>query len=277
MGQPQRTHTVLVIDDEPIILRVVRAALSADYNLLEADTAARGLEIAEEFSGSIDLVVADHSLKGVSGQQAVAKIQSSRPAIQILYFSGYSRDHPANQDLPPDVALLEKPFLPRDLRGAVFRALRDRPSGAATAGASSDQIELDQTIDVRNPECAERLRDEIFRSRSLFGRLMAASALWNWRKDRYEHRLSTRYGYRDVDDAVRLAHHEALVTWLSLSLRQRTADVSIYLEGASNPGGEVRRLTELGKSALPQTAMEPERQFFLSELAVIQQLLRLEL
>jgi hypothetical protein len=62
-----------------------------------------------------------------------------------------------------------------------------------------------------------------------------------------------------------LLHHEALVTWLNFSLRQQKADVSIYLDGTPRPAGEVRRLQALGKAALPQTAVEPERQLFLSE------------
>jgi hypothetical protein len=86
-----------------------------------------------------------------------------------------------------------------------------------------------------------------------------------------------KYGIDDVDDALRLVHHEALVLWLGFSLRQQKSDVAIYLEGAADPGSEVKRLPELGKAVLPQTAMEAERQLFLSELSAIQMLLRYEL
>jgi DNA-binding response OmpR family regulator len=276
LDSPQ-APTVLVVDDEPIILQSVRAALSADHKLLEADTALKALEIAKSFRGVIDLVMADRTLKGTTGRQVIAKIRSTRPAVRVLYFSSYSRDHPANEGLPADAEILEKPFLPRDLRGTVFRILQDRPSDKADTEGSPQPIEPDRAIDVRNPECLEILRDEVFRNRSLFGRLMSASTLWTSKKNRYEHRLSTRYGIRDVDEALRLVHHEALVSWLSLSLRQKKADVTIYLAGGCNPAGKVRQLQSLGRTALPQAAIEPERHLFLSELTVIQRILLLEL
>lgn len=265
--------TVLVIDDEPVILRTVRAALSPDYQLLEADTAFRALEVSENFGGVIDLVVADHTLKDATGQQVVAQIKAARPKIRVLYFSGYSREHLANQGLPPDAEILEKPFLPRDLRGAIFRLLRAQPD----QGESVDRDQPERTIENRNPQCAEKLREEIYLSRSLFGRLVSASKLWNWSKSRYEHHLSVKYGMEDVDEALRLLHHEALVSWLGFSLRQQKGDVAIYLQGSSDPPSEVKRLPELGKAVLPQTAIEAERQLFLSELTVIQMLLRYEL
>jgi CheY-like chemotaxis protein len=278
MSQPDspRSPTVLLIDDEPVILRCVRAALAADYKLLEADTSLKALEVSENFRGTIDLLMADHTLKGATGQEVIDKIRSARPEVRVLYFSSYSRGHPANRGLPANAEILEKPFLPRDLRGAMFRALRNQPPDKTTAADAGGSTEIDCAIYVRNPECLETLRDEIFRSRSLFGRLIMASKLWNWGKNRYEHRLSNRYSCQDVDDAMRLVHHEALVSWLSFSLRQQKADVSIYLEGVSHSAAEVHRLQALGKAALPQTAIEAERQFFLSQLSVIQRLLQFQ-
>jgi DNA-binding response OmpR family regulator len=268
--------TVLVIDDEPVILRTVRATLSPDHQLLEADTALKALEVSENFRGVIDLVVADHTLKDATGQQVVAQIRTARPEIRVLYFSTYSRDHLTNEGLPADAEILEKPFLPRDLRGAIFRLLRAQPDQPG-AGDSVDRNRPECAIESRNPECVERLREEIFLSRSLFGRLFSASKLRNWSKSRYEHRLSVKYGIDDVDDAVRVVHHEALVLWLDFSLRQQKSDVAIYLHGTADPGSEVKRLPALGKAVLPQTAIEAERQLFLSDLSVIQMLLQYEL
>lgn len=261
--------TVLIVDDEPIILRSVRAALSKDYNILEASDAVQALEVSKQFDGAIDLLMADRTLKGANGQQVVAEIRSARPASQILYFSSYSREHPANAGLPPDAEILEKPFRPRDLRGYVYRMLR---SHREQPGANAGQAQAER-IESRNPRCVESLRDDVFASGSLFGRLIAASALWEWQSDRYEHRFSARYGWRDVDEAVRFLHHETLTTWLSSPLPLQTADVRVYLSGA---GADTRQLVALGKSALPLTAGDAERQLFLSELGVIQMLLAIQ-
>lgn len=258
--------TVLVVDDEPIILRSVRAALAKGYQILEAGDANKALGVSKQFNGPIDLIMADRTLKGVTGQKVVSEIRAARPSIQVLYFSSYSREHPANGGLPEDAEILEKPFLPRDLRGSVFRILRyNRAAPAATA----DDIEAQQ-IEVRNPRCVEKLRDELFARGSLFGRLIAASQLWKWEKDRYEHPLSSRFGWRDIDDAVRFLHHETLTTWLSSPLSLQIADFRVYLGGV---GVEARQLMAMGKAALPQTAMDAERQHFLSELSAIQALL----
>jgi CheY-like chemotaxis protein len=43
---------VLVVDDEPIVLKSIQAALSGDHQLLEADTALKALAISEAYRGS---------------------------------------------------------------------------------------------------------------------------------------------------------------------------------------------------------------------------------
>jgi hypothetical protein len=199
----------------------------------------------------------------------IEKIRAARPETQVLYFSSYSRDHPANAGLPADATILEKPFSPRDLRGAIFSLLREREE-------ASDNVNPRGRIDLRKPECVDRLRDEISVSTSLFGRLAAASRLWNSLTGCYEHALSACYGAEAVDDALQFLHHEILSSFLSLPLRLQKADLSIYFSGAPGPRSDIRRLISLGKAVLPVTAMECERQLFLSDLTLIQSALQFE-
>jgi CheY-like chemotaxis protein len=267
--QQTQIPTVLVVDDEPIVLSVVRAALARDHKVLEAGSALKALEVSERFAGSIDVLVSDHHLKDASGQELVGKIRAARPGIQVLYFSGYGRDHSSNESLPADAEFLEKPFRTGDLRAAIVRVLGSRQSGAG------EQVEP-RGIDDCNPRCMEKLRDQVTQSRSLFGRIITVSKLWNAGKNRYEHRLSAEYGIEEVDLVLRMLHQEAMVAWLSYSLRQQKADVSIYLDGMKNPALEIPRLGSLGMAALPRSAKEPERQLFQSEMSAIQMMLECE-
>ena len=62
--------TILVVEDEAVVRNVIMSCLvREDYRVLEADSAAEALEVSQTFSGTIDLLIADHTLKTMTGRQ----------------------------------------------------------------------------------------------------------------------------------------------------------------------------------------------------------------
>jgi DNA-binding NtrC family response regulator len=115
-------ETVLVVDDEPLVRRLVAAALERDgFAVLEADGAEEALEISRRHPGRIDLVLTDVCMPRMAGSELVPLLVARRPGLRALYMSGDIRDVPRAQVTP----LLEKPFTLAALAAAVRGALHE--------------------------------------------------------------------------------------------------------------------------------------------------------
>ncbi len=81
-------HKILVVDDEPANLRLLKRVLSGDYDVLPASCAEEALAILEEHD--ISLVITDQRMPSISGVQLLEQSLSIRPdAIKIL-LTGYT-------------------------------------------------------------------------------------------------------------------------------------------------------------------------------------------
>jgi PAS domain S-box-containing protein len=119
------TETVLVVDDEPLIRRVVEQMLTgAGFRPLLAGSGAEALELLADPSAAAEvaLVILDLSMPGLSGQALRERIREIAPRARVLYFSGYAFDAPDAAD-----AVLEKPTTEAQLLGKVRETL-DRPA-----------------------------------------------------------------------------------------------------------------------------------------------------
>jgi signal transduction histidine kinase/CheY-like chemotaxis protein len=119
-----RGETVLVVEDEEAVREVAVTALSRlGYSVIEADTAERGLQLLEE-TPEIELLFTDVLMPGpIDGRALARAARRIRPAIKVLYASGYGGDV-AEEDAP----FLRKPYLGDDLAQRV----RDVLDGVAT-------------------------------------------------------------------------------------------------------------------------------------------------
>jgi two-component system cell cycle sensor histidine kinase/response regulator CckA len=122
MGDPE-TATILVVEDEPAVRGLFVEALRREgHRVLEAQNGADALQLFEEISGRIDLLVTDLRMPFVSGSELASTLQRRRPDLRTLFVSGYASD----VQLGPNAALLQKPFVRADLLHAV-RSLLGRP------------------------------------------------------------------------------------------------------------------------------------------------------
>ncbi len=124
--------TVLVVDDDPVIRRLLIQVLQrADHAVMTAEHGGEGLQRLEE--ALVDLVVVDLSMPEMDGMEMLRRVRSTNkfqnlPVI-MLTASGQERDAETAKEVGVN-EFLTKPFSSRELRDAVSRLLA-RPSHPA--------------------------------------------------------------------------------------------------------------------------------------------------
>ena len=108
---------LLVVDDEPALLQLLkrfleRAGFKVDLALSSTDA----IQLFEQ--NRYALVVTDLTMEGMDGEELARELRKLRPDIPILLTSGYPY-----VPQTPNVAFLQKPFLPAMLIDAVKNAL----------------------------------------------------------------------------------------------------------------------------------------------------------
>jgi two-component system cell cycle sensor histidine kinase/response regulator CckA len=103
--------TVLVIDDEEIILRTVSSALkSRGYNVLTASNGSEAFDLLLKGT-EVALVILDLTMPVLTGEQMVPMIRSARPEIPIILSSGYSEAEIQRRFTSSGIAgVLQKPY-----------------------------------------------------------------------------------------------------------------------------------------------------------------------
>jgi CheY-like chemotaxis protein len=128
-GQPQEdtpTASVVVADDEPLMRELVKALLDAEgFDVIEAEDGQAAIDACRDLGDDLDLLIADVSMPGITGPDAVEEIRNTRPTLPVLFLSGHDPDSAGG--LPePDAStdVVRKPFESDQLIQAVTRLLR---------------------------------------------------------------------------------------------------------------------------------------------------------
>jgi len=110
MAAPQANPdpVVLVVDDEPIVLRLMqRALVSAGYQVVAAADGLSALALASELPTPPAALVTDLRMEPIDGASLARLVKALWPGTRLLFVSGYGP--PADfGDLPGP--LLPKPF-----------------------------------------------------------------------------------------------------------------------------------------------------------------------
>jgi PAS domain S-box-containing protein len=117
--------TILLVEDEPEVRAVLRASLFRDgHRILEASSGAEALDICATFEGTIDLLMTDVVMSGMSGRELADLLVPLRPGIKVLYVSGYNEDTVLQKGVVEgQMEFLQKPFTPSVLARKVRQML----------------------------------------------------------------------------------------------------------------------------------------------------------
>jgi CheY-like chemotaxis protein len=113
-------NRVLVVDDEPSILKLMVHVLRSEYSVITAESGIEALAIFESYPGQIDLIVTDITMPSMSGLELVARLETlHKRRLPVLFITGAS-------EYPIDAcrAVLRKPFSPTVLKDSVRRLLQ---------------------------------------------------------------------------------------------------------------------------------------------------------
>jgi PAS domain S-box-containing protein len=124
-GDVRGDETVLVVEDEPIILDLATRVLrSHGYTVLRAAGGEEALATMAGHEGRVDLLVTDVVMPRMGGPTLAERLLAGQPDLRVLYMSGYTEgDIVRHRVLQRGVHLLEKPFTPRQLAERVRKVL----------------------------------------------------------------------------------------------------------------------------------------------------------
>jgi PAS domain S-box-containing protein len=119
---------ILVVDDDPMLLRSLRDALEADeHSVTTANGGQAGIDAfleALRAGQPYPLVVTDLGMPYVDGRKVAAAIKAAAPATAIILLTGWGQRMAAEGDIPPAVdRVLSKPPKMRELRAAFVQLL----------------------------------------------------------------------------------------------------------------------------------------------------------
>jgi DNA-binding response OmpR family regulator len=119
--------TVLVVDDEPDVLRILgRALRGGEWTILEASSVREAEALLAAPAQRIDLMLTDVVLSDGNGCKLATRARELRPALKLLFMSGYGADTLSHHGFPVG-GFLTKPFRAMDLRARI-RAELERSS-----------------------------------------------------------------------------------------------------------------------------------------------------
>jgi DNA-binding NtrC family response regulator len=116
-------ETILLVEDHSVLLKLIKQILeAAHFTVIPAASAREAIRRESEFPGTIDLLLSDVRMRGISGPVLAKKLKERRPQMRVMLMSGY-----------PGGALLvlnygwhyiEKPFVPSVLVSKIKDVLR---------------------------------------------------------------------------------------------------------------------------------------------------------
>lgn len=125
---------ILVVEDEEAVRRVVVGILRrGGYAVFEAANAESALGVFQEHGASINLLLTDVVMPGMSGPDLARNLRELKPEISVLCMSGYTEDAVLSHGiLQANFAFVQKPLLPNVLLRKVRQVLdadaSNRPS-----------------------------------------------------------------------------------------------------------------------------------------------------
>jgi PAS domain S-box-containing protein len=124
---PSGNETILLVEDEEQIRRAAVEVLNMlGYQVFEAESGMKAIQLAELYKHPIHLLLTDVIMPRMNGRELAEKIKEIHPETTVLYMSGYTDDIISKHGvLEEDVHFLNKPFTPSILATKIREILEN--------------------------------------------------------------------------------------------------------------------------------------------------------
>jgi len=136
--------TILLVDDDPILLKSLRETLELDgHTILTANDGKQGIELFRKLKSQagqpdVSVVITDLGMPHVDGRSVARAIKQASPSTPVILLTGWGERLLAEGELPPNVdRVLSKPPRLRDLRKTLAEVTLNRPGQDAPLATSS--------------------------------------------------------------------------------------------------------------------------------------------
>ncbi|MCP4339143.1 MAG: response regulator [Desulfobulbaceae bacterium] len=123
-----RQKTILLVEDEPIVLEMVTRLLEfMGYHVFATSDAHEAIAMAQEQAGNLDLLLTDVIMPEMNGDVLAQKLLARDPALKCLFMSGYTADVITHRGLlDEDINFIQKPFAIDNLKSKLQEVLKTK-------------------------------------------------------------------------------------------------------------------------------------------------------
>jgi DNA-binding NtrC family response regulator len=123
---PDPQHSVLVVDDEPVVRRFTTRVLTSEgYRVHEARDGVEARDFLHQSTATVHVVVSDIVMPRMNGVELLEVLSRSHPRLPVILMSGYGPADLAQRGIPAPCAVLAKPFPPERLIAEVRRCIHE--------------------------------------------------------------------------------------------------------------------------------------------------------
>jgi DNA-binding NtrC family response regulator len=130
--------TILVVEDDPALLKVVTSILVRDYNVLRASSGREALQVSRSYQPATHLLLSDFEMPEMNGIALATQISLERPQIKVLLMSGFTDEKLV---LNEGWHFLPKPFSASQLHTLIAGLINPEDSDRAKRAVSEMLLE----------------------------------------------------------------------------------------------------------------------------------------
>jgi CheY-like chemotaxis protein len=123
-----RPLSILIVDDDPLVLESLRATLESDgHKVIAADGGQAGVDAfaaVQQRGERFDVVITDLGMPHIDGRRVASAIKAASPSTPVVLLTGWGQRLVDEGDIPAHVDhVLNKPPKLRDLRAALSNVI----------------------------------------------------------------------------------------------------------------------------------------------------------